>query len=183
MSKIHTAYYGVTLSGKTTLARAIARDLSGKSTLIIYDPVLSDTLGGGWPTENAIIVSEPDELLAILCDDKCPPAEVFIDESADIFGHAHPENDWLATRGRHFGLYLHIIAQRPKMIRPNVRNQMARTYCFRLARDDMKEVGADNGFSDLVREELDTGDFLILNSGSATYTRANIFNLLKGHAK
>lgn len=177
--KLHTAYYGVTQSGKTTLARRIARDLSEKGhVIIVHDPVGTLTLGGGWP-ESAIICGDEEELLSVLEDDECPAAHVFIDEAGDVFGHTQRYNSWLATKGRHFGLYLHIITQRPKMILPSVRNQVGRSYVFRLARDDMREVGADNGFSDLHLIDLDAGDFMVLNTGSAQFSRANIFNLLQ----
>jgi adenylylsulfate kinase-like enzyme len=46
---MHTLYTGVSLTGKTTLARSIARQLHAKGHRgIVYDPTLTATLGGGW---------------------------------------------------------------------------------------------------------------------------------------
>lgn len=179
MGKFHTAYYGVTQSGKTTIARAIARKLSADGhVIVVFDPVGTSTAGGDWP-ENAIVFDDPEEFMMFLEDDNCPPAHVFVDEAAEIFGHTMRENSWLATRGRHFGIYLHIITQRPKMILPNVRGQIGRAYVFRLSNEDMREIGADFGHSGLNQFSLDTGDFLILNSGSAELARNNVFSLLE----
>ena len=63
------------------------------------------------------------------------------------------------------------------MLAPTVRNQCGRAYVFRLAKDDLKEIGADFGFSDLQKINLDKGDFLLLNSGSAQYQKGNVFKL------
>ena len=50
---------------------------------------------------------------------------------------------------------------------------------FRLAQDDVKSIGADYGFNDLHKINLDTGDFLVLNSGTASFSQGNIFKLLE----
>lgn len=183
MGKFHTGYFGVTQSGKTTLARSVARSLAAQGhVIIVHDPVGTSTAGGDWP-EKAIIFDDVEPFLEYLESDECPPAHVFIDEAGDVFGHTQRENSWLATKGRHFGLYLHIITQRPKMILPNVRGQIGKAYVFRLSREDLREVGGDFGHSGIISESLDTGDFMVLNSGSAQYSRANVFSLLTPSSK
>lgn len=177
---MHTLICGVTLSGKTTLARALCRRLDGLGqNTVVYDPVGTATAGGGWG-ERSIVFDDADEFWAYMADDRVVGAHVFVDEAGDQFGVSQKQNHWLATRGRHFHLYLYMIAQRPKMIAPTVRTQAGRCYMFRLACEDAKEVGMDFGHSGLDKKELDTGDFLILDSGQAQIVPAlNIFTLLE----
>jgi DNA helicase HerA-like ATPase len=103
---------------------------------------------------------------------------VFIDESGELFNAGKRENLWLLTRGRHFGFSVVLIAQRPKMLMPSARSQCSIAYVFRLALEDMKEIGADFGHSGLAKISLDKGDFLILKSGLARFDSANVFKLL-----
>ncbi len=176
---MHTLICGVTESGKTTLARKIARDLSAAGqNIIIYDPVATGTCGGGWP-EAAIIFADEDDIFEYLSREDVSGAHVFVDEAGEIFGNDKRHNLWLLTRGRHYGFHVLMIAQRPKMILPTARNQVSRTYMFRLARDDAREVGADMGHTGIEKIILDTGDFLVLLSGQASIKRANIFDLLE----
>ena len=176
---MHTLIAGVTETGKTTLAHAFAHALAdAKQNVVVYDPVGTQTIKGTWP-ESAIMFSDENEFFGYLSRDDVYNSHIFVDEAGQVFGLDKKYNYWLLTRGRHFGFSVFVICQRPKMVSPTIRNQCARAYIFRLASDDLKAVGADFGFSDLDKNELDTGDFLILNSGQARYLRANIFNLLK----
>lgn len=191
----HTLICGVTLSGKTTLAREIARKMSvHEHNIIVFDPMGTATAGGDWP-ESAIIFSDQEKFTDYVERDDVRHAHVFVDEAADVFSHTQKENHWMLRRGRHKGLQFYLIAQRPKMLPPNVRSQCSIVYCFRLALDDIKEVAADaghnvndilsvtekdnNGKDIKVIKNLDTGDFLVLTSGSATFARGNIFNELQ----
>lgn len=181
---MHVLFCGVTESGKTTLARAVARDLhaSGQN-VIIYDPVGTNTAGGGWPVgEGAILFSDFGEFAEYVSRDDVRGAHLFIDEAGDHFGVGNKENHWLLTRGRHFFLYVYLIAQRPKMLAPTARTQCSRTYAFRMAPEDMREVFADNGHAPPEKNQkpLDQGDFYVLLSGNAKISRANVFKLLSG---
>jgi hypothetical protein len=64
------------------------------------------------------------------------------------------------------------------MLMPSARSQCSVAYVFRLALEDMKEIGADFGHSGLAKISLDKGDFLILKSGLARFDSANVFKLL-----
>lgn len=175
---MHTLICGVTESGKTTLARKVARDLAAQGqNIIVFDPVFTASAGGGWP-ESSVIFSDEDDLFEYLSRDDVSGAHVFIDEAGEIFGGDKRHNLWLLTRGRHYGFHVVMIAQRPKMILPTARNQCSRTYMFRLARDDAREVGADMGHSGLEKIILDKGDFVVLLSGQASIKRANVFDLI-----
>lgn len=176
---VHCLYAGVTQTGKTTLARMHARllDRAGYD-VAVYDPVRTETHGGDWPP-NAKVFERLDAFLA-----HCKHARdtfVFVDESADVFSLSQTENHWLLRRGRHRGLYLRLMAQRPKTIAPNARSQCAIAYVFRLARDDAKEIFADFGHGPaMVREyadDLDVGDFCVLESGRPSIATFNVFHL------
>lgn len=185
VSDMHKLYCGVTESGKTTLARAMARAYqSAGQIVIVRDPVGTGTAGGGWG-ENAIIFGhgEDEAFWKYLSNDRVFGAHVFIDECSDYFGVGQTENQWLLTRGRHYGLHVNLIAQRPKMIAPNVRNQVSIAYVFRLANDDMKEVTADMGHNMRDFDPLDKGDFYVLHSGRASIVRHNVFTLLESKRK
>ena len=174
---MHTLICGVTMSGKTTLAHKFAHELASQGqAIIVFDPVMTPTAAGTWP-ESALLFDDETEFFNYLVKEEVNKAHVFIDESGDVFNLTKPWNFWLLTRGRHFGFSVFLIAQRPKMLAPTVRNQCGRAYVFRLARDDLKEIAADFGFSDLQKINLDKGDFLLLNSGSAQYQKGNVFKL------
>lgn len=175
----HVLICGVTESGKTTMAHLIATQVARKKhRVIVYDPVGTPTAVGKWP-ESAVIFENEGDLFEYLARDDVYHAHIFIDESADLFNHSKRENLWLLTRGRHFGFVVYLICQRPKMVLPSARNQCAICYCFRLAADDLKEIGKDYGFNDLDNNSLDKGDYLLLRSGSSEYSTGNVFNLLR----
>lgn len=180
---LHVLYAGVSQSGKTTLARHHARllDRAGHE-LAVYDPVGTATAGGDWP-ERAQRFDSPHALLAWLEKHRADPEHpvyVFVDESADVFGHSQRDAHWVPRRIRHQWIYLRLLSQRPKMLPPDVRSQCGHAYVFRLASEDMRMVLSDFGhdLKDVPGETLDTGDFLLLVSGSSTIDSDNVFDLV-----
>lgn len=176
---MHQLIIGVTQSGKTTLARKFSRELcAAKKKVVVFDPMGTETAGGDWG-KGAIIFSDREKFLDYVYSDDCVNAHVFVDEAHKIFHHTMDENFWMLTEGRHHHIYLYLMTQRPKKVHPDVRTNCEFCYMFRLAQDDAREIGSDYGHSDIHKENLDRGDFLILNSGSAEYSRANVFKLLQ----
>jgi len=176
---VHSLYVGVTQSGKTTLARAMSRQLCAqKQNVAVLDPMGTLTAGGGWG-EGALLFDDTELFLQWLYSDSAINYHVFIDEAHKVLSHEQNEHFWLLTEGRHYYLTLHLMTQRPKKVHPDVRHNCGRCYMFRLSRADANEIGADYGHSDIDKEKLDKGDFLVLNSGSAEFSRANIFKLLE----
>lgn len=175
----HTLYTGVTKTGKTTLARYVARQMAAMRNppaIWVYDPVVStSTHGGGWP-ESALVWEDFDSFMTHV--GRNGNAQLFIDESADHFKVGDTENHWLARRGRHYGYTCHFISQRPKMIAPNVRGQCGRAYVFRLASDDLQEIAKDLGHDVTLSPPVDTGDFFVLDTQLPAIVRANVFNLI-----
>ncbi len=176
---VHTLYTGVTQSGKTTMARLIARQaLKAKRRVIVYDPLGTPTAGGEWG-EKAEIYEDMEAFLSVAYDPETVNATLFIDEAHHIFNHADKSHLWLLTQGRHYGMELHLITQRPTKVHPDARTNCGRCFMFRLAHDDSRAIGLDYGFSDIHKISLDKGDFLLLNSGSSEFSRGNVFQLLE----
>lgn len=178
----HWLYCGVTESGKTTLARYHARILAReKWKVIVFDPARTETMGGDWPPEATLYTESPVFMreVAKIKGDREHPTFVFVDESAEIFNHSAQENFWLARRGRHRGIYLRSIAQRPTMIHPHVRTQHSRLFLFRVAPQDAKEIAADFGHGpEAVSDQLDTGECFMIKAGSPTIEKFNCFEVV-----
>ena len=179
MALHHVLFTGVTQSGKTTAARAYAREFCRrKQPVVVYDPTaMTSTIGGDWG-ESARVFSDRDEFLAFVTSDKMYPCHLFIDEADEIFSLRQPENFWLLKKGRHFGIFCYVITQRPKMVAPTVRNQCVEAYVFRLSADDMKMIGNDFAL-DLTRYQLQQGDYLRIMAASPKIERGNIFDDLQ----
>lgn len=179
----HVFYAGVTMTGKTTLARHHARILAkAKHIVVVYDPVLTETAGGGWP-EEAHLYTDHEKFLEFMDKAKGTPEHpifVFIDESADLFSHEQRHNHWIPRRIRHKDMFLRMCSQRPKMVHPDVRTQCSYVYMLRLAKSDRNMVLADLGHDDTAIEmTLDKGDCVLLTSGSSDQERFNVFELVE----
>jgi len=170
----HILFLGVTMSGKTTAARIYSRAFcKARIPVVVFDPVGSATKGGDWG-DGAEVYQDAEEFQELIHSGKLKPCKMFIDEASAIFGHEQRHNFWLAERGRHYGIQLFTITQRPMRVHPSVRDQHAEAYVFRLKAADIANVGADFGH-DLRDENLDAGEYLHLVSGSRGYTRGNVF--------
>lgn len=181
----HVLYCGVTMTGKTTLAREHASILAkAKHHIVVYDPVGTDTANGNWP-EGIEVITDPvefhEKIEDLEDDDPDPehPTFFFVDESADIFGHSETHAHWIARRIRHSEVYLRMIAQRPNMLHPSVRTQCSYVYMLRLSKDDARIICGDMGHgAEVYAEVLDKGDCLLLTSGSSQVERFNVFQLV-----
>lgn len=176
---VHELYTGVTQSGKTTLARMMAREAGRlKQKNIVYDPLGTNTAGGDWG-QHAMVYHDVNQFLDVVYSDELRNAHLWIDEAHNIFAHADKSHMWILTEGRHHGLNSHLITQRPNKVHPDARTNCGRCFMFRLAQDDARAIGNDYGFNDINKINLDKGDFLVLNSGTANFSQANVFNLLE----
>jgi len=178
----HVLYCGVTMTGKTTLARHHAAILARVDyDVAVYDPVGTSTVNGGWPEKAKIItdVEEFAEFVERSSGEPERPLFLFVDESADIFGHSETWAHYIPRKCRHQNIYLRLIVQRPKMLHPSVRTQCAFAYMLRLSKDDAKTLAADFGHSAEVADwPLDKGDCLVFESGRPEIVEFNVFRLV-----
>ena len=173
----HSIFVGITETGKTTLARYQARKFRKLGhTVVVHDPVQTQTVGGGWG-DGSIIYDDFDSMLDALDNFKHGKAHVFIDEAGDYFGVGDRDRQWILTRGRHMGYNVNLIAQRPKMIAPNVRNQATFGYIFRISPDDLDDIGQDFGHSGLGKTLIDQGEFLVLTTYTPKIERGTLNGL------
>ena len=161
----HWLICGSSQTGKSTMMHRLSRE--SRRQQVIYDPTYAPkddaakNIRGFWrhdlanfvekinplvesPRTTTICRTEPD---FIFTAEYARDADLFIDEAQDIFAQTKRENFWLMTRGRHQGLRLHIASQRPKLIAPSVRGQVAVIICYRLAHDDLRDTMASAGLS------------------------------------
>ena len=172
--EFHTGYYGITMSGKTTMARHIARECAkAKHAIVVFDPIGSGTHGGDWPKESRIY-SDPEHFGRDIA--RTQNAQVFIDEADLIFPHANKDNHWLMRRGRHQGLYVHLITQRPNLVDPSCRSMCGRAYLFRLNKTDRVAILADHGHEDIM-PSTGHGDFIMVDNRSSDIMSGNVFKL------
>lgn len=180
----HVLFCGVTMTGKTTLAREHAQILQkAKYDVVVYDPVGTDTANGNWP-EDVEILSTPEDFHKWIEDaegdyDDEHPCFLFVDESADIFGHSETHAHWIARKIRHDFIYLRLIVQRPMMLHPSVRTQCSYVYMLRLSQNDARIICGDMGHgTDVSNTVLDKGDCLLLTSGTSDTEQFNVFELI-----
>lgn len=170
----HTGYYGITLSGKTTMARHIARECDkARHAIVVFDPLNTATHGGDWP-ERSQLYSDPEHFAKAIA--KMENAQVFVDEADLVFGHSQKHNHWLMRRGRHQGLYVHLITQRPNLVDPSCRSMCARAYIFRLNKTDRVSILADHGHDD-ISPSTGHGDFIMVDNRSPEVYSGNVFKL------
>lgn len=130
---MHTLTIGRTETGKTRLQQTIAAELfKRKLPVLVCDPMLSQ----GWKAH--AMFAELGELVEFARG--IDSAHIFVDESGQTVDGNDPAHSWLATTSRHRGHSVHFVAQRHTQLPPNMRNQCARLYCFRIGADDARQL-------------------------------------------
>ena len=142
----HKLITGQTLSGKSTLARAIVADASARHIVpVIYDPTLSPDWKSDFVTDDyAEFVSNLSE-----CARAGLPIFAVVDEADTVLSQGDRDNWWLFTRGRHFGIEACAITQRPQLVAPTVRGQCADVFVFHLGKNDASFLSEDVAAPDI----------------------------------
>ena len=127
----HSLIFGMTESGKTTLAKRLAKRYKQKGVNVLLLDPLNDP---GWEVD--FRTTDADEFLRVFWQSRRCAA--FIDEAGDAVGRFDTVMQRTATRGRHWGHNVHYISQRGAMLAPTVRDQCGHLFLFTTALNDSK---------------------------------------------
>jgi hypothetical protein len=121
----------MTESGKTTLAKHLARRYKSNDVPVIVLDSLNDP---EWICDYQ--TTDPDEFLRVFWASK--RCACFIDEAGDAVGRFNTVMQKTATRGRHWGHSVHYISQRGVQIAPTVRDQCGHLFLLTSSLADSK---------------------------------------------
>ena len=120
---MHTVIAGTTESGKTTLAKVLAKEARKRGR-----KVLALTPFGWGPEEADFITSDQNEFLKkYWASENC---FVFMDEGRQTVGRYNDAMAMTAVQGRHWGHSNFYIVQRFRMLHPDVREQCSQIFLF-----------------------------------------------------
>lgn len=127
----HSLILGMTESGKTTLAKNLAKHYKNRGFgVIVLDPMSDPEWNADFQT------TDVDEFLKTFWNSrKCA---VFIDEAGEAVGQYDTVMQRTATKGRHWGHACHYLSQRGAQIARTVRDQCSHLFLFTTALDDSK---------------------------------------------
>lgn len=154
---MHGLIFGQTMSGKTTLARRIARQhaAAGRGVLVL-DPLFDEELRqiADWSTD--------DPLLFLKTAWKNQNCTLVIDEGGEAIGRYGTLLEKLATQARHLGHMSIFISQRPVQLPLTLRDQCAWLAAFKIRTRDAERLAED--FDDpaiLCARSFDKGQYVI----------------------
>lgn len=164
----HVLILGTSESGKTTLAKMLARQYkrAGMGVLVL-DPLMD-------PQWQADFMTADEELFLqrFWASRNC---FAFMDEGGDSVGRFNTAMQKTATRGRHWGHSCHYITQRATQLAPIVRDQCRHLFAFALSRKDGETLAADFLCDDLLQvHALGQGDYIHVERFGGV-SRGNVF--------
>lgn len=120
---MHTLIGGTTESGKTTLAKAIAREVKKRGgKVIVLTPF-------GWEDVEAdFITNDKDKFLKMYWSSR--NCFAFIDEGRQMANRYDDAMTLTAVQGRHWGHSNFFIVQRLNMLHPDIREQCSQVFLF-----------------------------------------------------
>lgn len=162
----HVLILGMTLSGKTTLAKRLAADYRAHGIKVaVLDPLGDPEWQADYRT------TDPDEFLAVFWQSR--QCACFIDESGDAVGKYDEAMQKTATRGRHWGHRVHYLTQRGAQLSRTVRDQCSSLFLFTTSLKDAKLHAEEWNKDDLAKahtlrqgEYFHTGRFTDLSRGA-----------------
>lgn len=127
----HGLILGMTMSGKTTLAKQLAAQYRAKGVKVgVLDPLCDP----GWNAD--FRTSDVDEFLKMYWQSR--QCAWFIDEAGESVGQFDTLMTKTATRGRHWGHRNHYLSQRGAQLAKTVRDQCSFLFLFTTSLDDSK---------------------------------------------
>lgn len=170
---MHTLIVGRTFSGKSALAKRVGSRLRLRGVEVLaFNPTkekgytLKDEFGcaaAEWETEDR------DEFMREVVrriKEKPGKRVLIIDEAHTFFSRLEgTEYNWLATRGRHFGISVIAITQKATLINPTLRGQCATVFLFQCSLTDAKFIADEYGNSDFKKcSDLPRGQYLEISA-------------------
>lgn len=149
---------GCSESGKSTLAKAMARNLEKRGvTVTVYDPINSE-----WSPEAFVTYDQKEFFEEVKQSHASGEKQVaFMDEADTLLSVADKQNHWILTRGRHYAIMPVPITQRPALVAPTVRGQCNELYCFAVSKPDAKLLAEDFAHDGLLAApSLNQGEYL-----------------------
>lgn len=167
---MHNLILGMTLSGKSTLGKALARVYRRQGFgVLVLDPVHDDS----WPAD--FKTADPQEFLRVFW--KSRQCMAFIDEAGDAVGKYNDVMNQTATKGRHCGHTLHYLAQRATQLPPLLRDQCTGLYLFASGKATGKVLAEEWNFPELENcHQLLTGEHFQARK-MGTCKRVDMFNM------
>ena len=127
----HSLILGMTESGKTTLAKSLAKHYKANGVgVLVLDPMADPDWECDFKTADA------DEFLDTFWNSRS--CAVFIDEAGDAVGRFDTVMQRTATKGRHWGHNCHYITQRGAQLATTVRDQCSHLFLFTSSLNDSK---------------------------------------------
>lgn len=134
----HALILGQTESGKTTLAKQLARKFCDRGiSVLVLDPLRDPAWSASYVT------ADPGEFFDLYWQNES--CAVFIDESGELCSSKNYAQSMVdsATRGRHYGHKNFYIAQRGTLIRRTIRDQCRDLFLFNSGLEDCKIHSAE----------------------------------------
>jgi DNA helicase HerA-like ATPase len=143
----HSLILGMTLSGKTTLAKKLCVEYRKAGIpVLILDPICDPN----WQCD--FITDDKDEFVRVYKQNT--GCQCIIDEAGDAVGKYDEVMRQTATRGRHWGHKFTYITQRGSSLSMTVRDQCATLFLFRSGMNDAKLHAEEYGFEELKNANL-----------------------------
>lgn len=153
----HSLIIGMTLSGKSSLARRLVSQYKGRG---MHSLVLDPLEDPAWTKAGAKFQTADGEYFLSLME-KTRRCALFVDESGEAIGRYAGEMKKLATRSRHYGHNAHFISQRAVDIDKTIRDQCANLFLFRVSKKDAETLSDEYGYDELLGAcQLQQGEFI-----------------------
>ena len=153
----HSLIIGMTMSGKSTLARRMVAAYRRDG---IFSLVLDPLEDPAWTKAGARYqTGDGDKFLAVIF--RARQCAIFVDESGEAIGRYAGAMKKLATRSRHYGHNAHFISQRAVDIDKTIRDQCGYLFCFRVSQRDAETLADEYGYQELLEcSRLNQGEFI-----------------------
>jgi energy-coupling factor transporter ATP-binding protein EcfA2 len=141
----HVAIVGPTQSGKSTLARAMAREYMRRGIPVL----VCDPNGEKWPVARPVF---NNSAAFIEYAKQCRRCALFIDEASATVGRGKSAEacEWLVTRARHWGHVSHLMLHTVVSVEPKIRLNIPRWFMFRPTEDGCRIIEREQGARGLV---------------------------------